>query len=369
MAVIDTWIDRVHPDFGGRVLTGADCRGGCEPGQVRDNCQHGTHVAGIVASTTYGVAPKARVLPLQVLAWDGDECTGNSTDVAAAIRYAIERKVHVINLSVGAQLPLIGTDTNLVNAVDEASQAGIVVVFAAGNSGAPIADSYGGSALIVAATARSGQLASYSQRGVGVDLAAPGGDAPRDTCTIPDCVISTWPDNQYAALAGTSMAAPHVAGLAALLLAQRPGRGRADVIARLRNTARPLDGAGDGLVDATAALGVRPATAPPATASPSQRPVLTPPVPKPNPRPKPSVTRPAPTPSRTPSVRPTPTPTPSLAAPSSPPQPAEPSPAAIRAAADSRTLPIGLAALLIVVVFLGVARDVSAAAKHRQHRA
>ncbi|MBW3654458.1 MAG: S8 family serine peptidase, partial [Actinobacteria bacterium] len=101
----------------------------------------------------------------------------------------------------------------------KAARAGVVVVFSAGNASLPVTDSYGGSAVIVAATGRSGQLASYSQRGSGVDLAAPGGDPETpDVCTQADCVTSLFPGNRYSVAAGTSMAAPHVSGVAALLL-------------------------------------------------------------------------------------------------------------------------------------------------------
>jgi subtilisin family serine protease len=263
VAVVDTWIDRTHPDLGGRVLTGADCAGGtCKPGNVpADGCDaHGTHVAGTIASKTYGVAPAARILPLRVLKWDGTNCQGMSGDVAAAIRYAVDHGVRVVNVSLGASVPLAGKDASLDSAVRDAAQAGVLVVFAAGNQDLPVADSFGADALIVAATAKGGGLASYSQYGTGVDLAAPGGDAPGDTCTLDGCVVSTWSDgkrHQFAALAGTSMAAPHVSGIAALLYAQH--RVRDDVVARLRSTAHPLAQAGSGLVDAAAATGA-PAT-------------------------------------------------------------------------------------------------------------
>jgi subtilisin family serine protease len=316
VAVVDTWIDRTHPDLGGRVLTGADCAGGtCKPGVVpADGCDaHGTHVAGTIASNTYGVAPAARIMPLRVLKWDGADCQGMSGDVAAAIRYAVDHGVQVVNVSLGASVPLAGKDASLDNAVRDAAQAGVLVVFAAGNQDLPVADSFGGDALIVAATAKDGRLASYSQYGAGVDLAAPGGDAPGDTCTLDGCVISTWSDgkkHQFAALAGTSMAAPHVSGIAALLYAQH--RVRNDVISRLRTTAHPLAQAGSGLVDAAAATGA-PAT-PRVTATPAPR--AAPPVvrvvprrsrPRAKPSTKPPTTPPA---TRRPAPRPTPTPSP-----------------------------------------------------------
>ncbi len=91
VAVIDGWVDRSHPDFQGRVLQGADCTSGtCKPGQTSDSCTHGTHVAGTVASTSYGVATKATVLPVRVLTVDSNgDCTGTPSAVAAGIRYAV----------------------------------------------------------------------------------------------------------------------------------------------------------------------------------------------------------------------------------------------------------------------------------------
>ena len=356
VAVLDTWIDRTHPDFGGRVLLGADCTGGsCRTGNVPpDRCEaHGTHVAGTVASVTYGVAPQARILPIRILKWDGDECAGSSRDLSLAIRHAVSRGAQVVNISAGAAVPLSARDSGLDAAVADAARAGVLVVFAAGNQNLPVTDTYGGNALIVAATARDGGLASYSQYGSGIDLAAPGGDAPGDTCTVRDCVVSTWSDgteHQYAALAGTSMAAPHVSGVAALLFSQRP-RSRDDVIARLRQTARPLRNAGDGIVDAAAALGA--SAAPPAastSAAPASSVVKVKPRPKPQGRPTPT---PTPKPSAAPTPTPTPTPSPTPAATSASPSEA-PSPIAEPpvgpAGGTSRAGPVALALLLLAGV-------------------
>lgn len=261
VAVVDTWIDSSHPAFGGRVLSGADCIGGtCRPGVVQpDACTHGTHVAGTVASSNYGVAPQARILPVQVLAYDpsNGDCSGSTADVANGIRWAAAYGAQVINLSLGGAIPGLSQSSDITAAVHDAAAAGIVVVFAAGNQTVPLTDNYGSDALIVAATGPSGGVASYSQRGSGVALAAPGGDTGLvglSGCTTSNCILSTFPDNQYGLDEGTSMAAPHVSGLAALLIAQNPARGRASVVAAMESTARPLAGGGHGLIDAAAAL-------------------------------------------------------------------------------------------------------------------
>lgn len=285
VAVLDSWVDRAHKDFEGRVLAGADCLDAtCVPGPAAaDQCDHGTHVAGTVASSSFGVAPQATVLPVRVLSYDPatGECVGRPDDVAAGIRWAVRNGARVLNLSLGPDVPGLSSSSSIPAAVQEAARAGVVVVFSAGNASLPITDSYGGAAVIVAATGRGGQLASYSQRGAGVDLAAPGGDPETpDVCTQADCVTSLFPGNRYSVAAGTSMAAPHVAGIAALLLGQDPTRSREDVLDRMLSTARPLADAGRGRVDARAALGV-PAQEPPtrARATRAPRPVAAPPAP------------------------------------------------------------------------------------------
>ena len=281
VAVLDSWIDASHRDFEGRVLPGADCVGGtCKNGPASpDQCQHGTHVAGTIGSSSFGVAPRVRILPVRVLTYDAKStnCVGQPDDVAAGIRWAVAHGARVLNLSLGPDIPGLSSSSAIPTAVSEAASQGAVVIFSAGNSSAPAANSYGADALVVAATARSGQLASYSQRGTGVDVAAPGGDPKtKDTCTQSDCITSLYPGNRYAVAAGTSMAAPHVAGLAALLLGQDGARTRDQVVQRIEDTARPLAQAGHGVVDAAAALGVKQTTSPRSSAAPTPVPVVQP---------------------------------------------------------------------------------------------
>ena len=126
------------------------------------------------------------------------ECVGQPDDVAAGIRWAITHGARVLNLSLGPDVPGLSRSTAIPAAVDEAAQAGVVVVFSAGNASLPVTDSYDDNALIVAATGPSGALASYSQRGAGVDLAAPGGDpVTPDVCAREDCVLSLFPGDRY----------------------------------------------------------------------------------------------------------------------------------------------------------------------------
>ncbi|MCW2585265.1 MAG: Subtilisin-like serine protease-like protein, partial [Frankiales bacterium] len=269
VAVLDGWIDRAHPDFGGRALQGADCTGGsCVAGQgSNDHCgqDHGTHVAGTVASSSFGMAGRVTLLPVRVLTADGADCIGTAEHVAAGIRYAVQHGARVLNLSLGPDIGGIGASTTIATAVHEAAAAGAVVVFSAGNAAKPISQTYGSDALVVAATGPSGRIADYSQYGAGVSVAAPGGQptttgcaaGEAECCTRSLCITSLYPGGQYAVAAGTSMAAPHVSGVAALLFGQSPGRSRQSVLDRITGTAHPLAGAGAGLVDARAALGVR----------------------------------------------------------------------------------------------------------------
>lgn len=279
VAVLDSWIDSRHPDFQGRVLGGATCRGGtCEPGgaDVPDSCEaHGTHVAGLVGSSRFGIAPQSSILPVRVLTQQNGACTAQATDVASGIRWAVANGAKVINISLGSTYALNDQMRVIPRAVSEAKRQGVVVVVAAGNGQTAGVDVYGDKAIVVAATGPDGNLAAYSQRGNGVDLAAPGGQPSGGGCTPDDCVVSTWSDRAYAADAGTSMAAPLVAGTAALLLAQQPDRGPDAIEETLRRTARPLAGAGAGRLDVLAAVrgsaaGTNPAAQPaPAPAGPA----------------------------------------------------------------------------------------------------
>ena len=271
VALVDTWVDATDTEFGGRVVDEASCirgDGTCvDHTYTRDACVHGTHVAGTIASADYGVAPAAQILAVQALTYDSSSgsCTGSTADVAAGIDLAVAKGARVINLSIGDALPLLEQSSAITSAVQHAAASGVVVVIAAGNSGLPFSDSYGTNAIVVAATGPDGQLAGYSNSSNFVSMAAPGGDSGGANCSDADCVLSTFPYNQVGLLQGTSMAAPHVSGTAALLLSQNPGRSRADVINTIESTARPLAGAGRGVLDAHAALMVESGAHPPVT--------------------------------------------------------------------------------------------------------
>jgi subtilisin family serine protease len=277
VAVVDTWIDPDQPQFGGRLVDEADClSGSCQDHTYApDTCVHGTHVAGIVASSDYGIAPDAELLSVQVLSGPAGHqnnpnasCSGSDASVAAGIGFAVAKGARVINLSLADQVPGLFQSSAIRSAVQQAAAKGVVVIFAAGNDDLPITDSYGTSAMLVAATGPSGQLASYSNYNSAVtgdvNVAAPGGDTgSSSSCTAADCILSTFPHNSAGLLQGTSMAAPAVAGLAALLIAQDPARSAANVISTIEKTSTTMAGAGSGRIADRAALQVEAASHPP----------------------------------------------------------------------------------------------------------
>ena len=344
VAVLDGWIDTSHPDFQGRAVESGDCTSGtCQPGVTRDECgqNHGTHVAGTVGSSSYGVAPRSRILAIRVLKTDSSgDCAGTPTSVAAGIDWAVSHGARVLNLSLGPDAPTQGTSA-ISQAVARAANAGAVVVFSAGNANLPIAQAYGDNALVVAATGPSGALASYSQHGTGVSVAAPGGQPTSSgICNTYRCVTSLYPGNRYAVAAGTSMAAPHVAGLAALLFQAHPTWTRTQVMNRIEGTAHPLSGAGSGLVDVQKALGVSstPKPTPHATSTRTSSP-------KPKPQPTKTTVHAVATPSPV-AVTPTPTvsPTPSASASPTPiVTSASPSPVEPATSTSSEDIPVPLA--------------------------
>jgi serine protease len=268
IAVVDTGIDLTHPDLKSKIVSHYDCTGGkCRTGGSDDN-GHGTHVAGIAAAATgngvgiAGVAPAAKLMAVKVLDSSG---SGDCGDIALGIHWAADHGARVINLSLGPELPGIlatmlqsGCITDLEHAATYAWNKGDFVVIAAGNDRLQAA--YSSSALeVVGATGPDDRPASYSSSGA--DVYAPGGDAPV-SCKSSTCILSTWNDGGYALEQGTSMATPHVSGIAALLFAR--GYSNTQIRQRLAGTADKVNGVLR--VNATRAVG--PATFAPPTALP-----------------------------------------------------------------------------------------------------
>ncbi|KAF8062716.1 hypothetical protein HT031_004046 [Scenedesmus sp. PABB004] len=223
--VVDTGIRTSHTDFGGRARWGANFIDA-----IDDDCDgHGTHVAGIVGGTTYGVAKAASLVALKVL-----DCTGSGTtsSVVAGIDYAVTAAgaggKHVVQLSLGG-----GASDAMDAAVEAAAAAGLVVVVAAGNDAADAcgtSPARAPSALTVAASTANDSPASFSNFGACVDLYAPG-------TSILSADYSSASGAVY--MSGTSMAAPHVSGAAARLWAAGGCAAAADCSAKLTCLAAP----------------------------------------------------------------------------------------------------------------------------------
>ncbi len=271
VAVIDSGVDTAHPDLAGKVTFGPTiCTAPgevCAPGV--DRVGHGTHVSGIIAAATNNGTGVAG------LGWNttaymyktlddpgsvGGAGSGSTADIATAIYSAVYSGFRVINLSVSNEPCSVnaldcGPDSDTQAAVAYAIARGVVVVAAAGNFGPGAGPTYPASypgVLSVAATDNNRIVTGFSEAGAAANIAAPGVN-----------VLSTWNDGNYAVVSGTSMAAPHVAAAAALVLARYPQLSGPQVVTQLENTAAPLGpgpGIAGGFLDVAAAV-----TAPPAT--------------------------------------------------------------------------------------------------------
>ena len=281
VAVVDTGLYRPLPDspvniqFGYNAITQkADTS--TPPFASDDDNGHGTHVSGTIdedgnndvecAGMAYGVT----LLPVKVLDETG---SGYISDVAAGIEWAIQQtpKPSVINMSLGSSSP----NATLQAAVQDAYNAGVAVIAAAGNESSPTMDypaAYQPYVLSVGATGYNKELAYYSNYGSQLDVVAPGGD---DTAFSPDTDTRDWIWQETIAgydsttgqtsdaegvygYEGTSMATPHVSALAALLISQNATMTPAAIYSRIERTADSLGAAntyGYGLIDPLAAVG------------------------------------------------------------------------------------------------------------------
>ncbi|SOD66493.1 Peptidase inhibitor I9 [Streptomyces zhaozhouensis] len=222
--VLDTGVHYSHEDFGGRAEFGFDSFGG----DGSDAQGHGTHVAGTVAGGEYGVAKNANIVSVKVL---DDSGSGTTQSVVDGIEWVTENASgpSVANMSLGG-----GVDEVLDAAVSESIAAGVTYSIAAGNDyGADADDSSPArvpEAITVAASNDADSSAEFTNIGSVVDIYAPGED-----------ITSAWNTGDTAenTISGTSMAAPHVAGAAALYLADNPDATPDDVLAGLTEAALP----------------------------------------------------------------------------------------------------------------------------------
>jgi len=225
--IVDTGVYPTHTDFSGRLRSGfsaiSDRRG------TNDCNGHGTHVAGTAAGTTYGVAKAASIIPVRVLDCAG---SGYNSGVIAGLDWIISHHSAgtpaVANMSLGG-----GASAALDTAVQNVINDGVVMAVAAGNSNIDACDSSparAANAITVGATERTDIRASYSNFGTCLDIFAPGSS-----------ITSAWITSTTATntISGTSMAAPHVAGVAAVLLGTNPTSTPAEIAAKLRASATP----------------------------------------------------------------------------------------------------------------------------------
>ena len=233
IAVLDTGIDETHPEFSGKLISPADFIQSDTDNVPHDENAHGTHVAGIAAGQgdnglgITGVSWQARIMPVQVLDGTG---SGTTESVSQGIAWAYLNGAKVINLSLSGEFQ----DSFMQQAINDAYNREVLVVAAAGNEGTsalryPAAMNH---VLAVGATDRFDRLAYYSNTGSHIDVVAPGGDMRTNLAggifsTTPTYITQqmsedfTWPDYDF--FQGTSMAAPYVSGLAALIYSLEPG--------------------------------------------------------------------------------------------------------------------------------------------------
>ncbi|GAB1779631.1 S8 family peptidase [Priestia megaterium] len=230
IAIIDTGVQLNHPELAIKLWPGYNfVEGNLNP---NDGNGHGTHVAGIAGALTEnslgiaGIAPSASIIPVRALDNSGN---GTLSNIANAITYSTNAGAKVINLSLGSSQGSI----TLENAINHAWNQGVVIVAAAGNEASntltyPAAYQ---NVIAVASTDINDQKSDFSNYGTWVEVSAPG-----------STILSTYTGSYYAYLSGTSMACPHVAGLAALLAAQ--GKNNVQIKNTILSTCDPVPGTG-----------------------------------------------------------------------------------------------------------------------------
>lgn len=254
IAVIDTGVSPVPDLEQTEFVEGYDFVN--DRTEALDDVGHGTHVAGTIAQSTnnnYGVAGiayKAKIMPLKVLGYNG----GTVADIAEAIRFAADNGADVINMSLGG-----GGDSHLMrDAIDYAHKKGVVIIAAAGNENENSA-SYParyGKVISVSALDAIGEKAPYSNFGAGIDISAPGGSDKG--LIVQETITGSNQQPSFEGYQGTSMASPHVAGVAALIKAtgiKDPDEVREILVKSSRQIAEdPFNHYGAGQLDAGAAV-------------------------------------------------------------------------------------------------------------------
>ncbi|MDT8859883.1 S8 family peptidase [Alkalihalobacillus sp. MEB130] len=248
IAILDTGVDPNHLDIAEKLGPGYNSFD--DSSDFSDAHGHGTHVAGVAAALTNnvtgiaGISWDSTILPVKVL---NDEGEGSSFEVAQGIYWAVEQGADVINMSLGDYYP----SELLHDAIRYAYEQDVILIAASGNDNVqdPMYPAHYEEVFTVAAVNDARNRAFFSNYGEHIDVAAPGEHIP-----------SLFPDNNYVVMSGTSMAAPHVAGLAGLIRSLRPDLSNEEVYNVMRSTAKDLgvDGHdpyyGFGEIDIAAAL-------------------------------------------------------------------------------------------------------------------
>lgn len=254
VAIIDTGVDMNHPDLQANLRDGINTISSRKTYQ--DDNGHGTHVAGIIGAVynsigVAGIAPQVDIYAVKALGRNG---SGYLSDIIEGLQWSVNNGMQVINMSLGTNSDI----QSFHDAVTAVYNAGIIQVAAAGNdgdidsSGVDYPASYP-ETIAVSAVDSNGQVAAWSSRGPEVDLAAPGVN-----------INSTWNNDLYKSISGTSMATPHVTGTAALTLAAKrqldpgyimsPDEMKAHLKATAENLGYGPNLQGAGMVNALAAI-------------------------------------------------------------------------------------------------------------------
>ncbi|MBD2871599.1 S8 family peptidase [Paenibacillus sp. IB182493] len=230
VGVIDTGVDFSHPDLRQSLSRGINLLN--RSMLPHDDNGHGTHIAGTIAAANQpqgmiGVAPRALISPVKAFDHNGSAFV---SDIILGIEWCIRNRMDVINMSFGMKTK----SKALLGAVINAYNAGVIIVASSGNDGKRRSVDYPArypQTISVGATNKLRRIAPFSNRGIYIDVYAPG-----------DKIVSSWIRGKYNEMSGTSMATSHVSGAIALLLAHRPGLTPAEIKTIIKRSVQPLRG-------------------------------------------------------------------------------------------------------------------------------